>query len=113
MYVVVNKFLVPGGYAALTLFPFIIVGDAAQKNDRILINHEQIHIRQQGELLIVPFFIWYLIEYLVRLLQYQNHQQAYMNISFEREAYRHEKDKYYLEGRRRWAFMKYLKKSFR
>ena len=71
-------------------------------------NHERIHVRQQLEMLILFFFIWYLIEYLVRLLQYKNSYRAYNKISFEREAYRNEKDPDYLRKRKLWSFLKYL-----
>lgn len=55
--------------------------------DSNVINHEQIHSAQMKELLYVPFYIWYVIEWLFRLLQYRDADKAYRNISFEREAY--------------------------
>jgi hypothetical protein len=71
-------------------------------------NHERIHLRQQIELLVIPFFIWYSIEYLIRLLHYKNKRQAYLNISFEREAYENEKDLEYLNHRPFLMFLKYI-----
>ena len=71
-------------------------------------NHERIHLKQQFELLIIPFFIWYGLEFLVRLLQYRNRRDAYLNISFEREAYQNEFDLEYLKKRHFWSFLKYL-----
>jgi hypothetical protein len=37
------------------VFPFVIVGDALDKENSVLVNHEKIHIRQQLELLVLPF----------------------------------------------------------
>lgn len=71
-------------------------------------NHEQIHAKQQKELLVLPFFIWYVMEYLIRLLIYRNSFKAYVAISFEREAYENEKDLHYLKTRRFWGFLKYI-----
>ena len=73
--------------------------------------HEHIHTLQQRELLFVGFFVWYVLEWLVRLLQYRNATQAYFNISFEREAYAHENDKDYERRRRRYASFAYLRNS--
>lgn len=39
-------------------------------------------------MLILPFYIWYLIEWLIRLVV--NFKMAYMSVSFEREAYRND-----------------------
>lgn len=92
----------------MALFPFIIVKDKdAQVNER-LINHEKIHLIQQLELLILPFYIWYALEYLIRRWQYKNHYEAYKNISFEREAYCNEQDFSYLAKRKFFSWMKYL-----
>jgi hypothetical protein len=56
----------------------------------------------------LPFFVWYFVEYAVRLLQYKNANLAYRNISFEREAYANELDLDYIKGRRFFRFLSYL-----
>jgi hypothetical protein len=86
MIVLVIKYLIPNGFRGLTIFPFVFLSDKKDKVNLALLNHEKIHIRQQMELLVVFFFIWYGIEFLVRWLQYKNRREAYVNISFEREA---------------------------
>lgn len=73
--------------------------------------HEHIHTLQQRELLFVGFFVWYIVEWLVRLLQYRNAKRAYLNISFEREAYAHERDKDYEQQRHHYASFAYLCKA--
>ena len=77
--------------------------------DRDVINHERIHTAQQRELLFIPFYILYVMEWLFRLIQYRNHDKAYRNISFEREAYAHGHDHGYLKNRKSYSFLKYLK----
>jgi hypothetical protein len=107
MIVVVFKYLVPKGFRGFTLYPFVFLTDKKDKHPEVL-NHERIHIRQQLELLVIPFFIWYGIEFLIRLVQYRNRREAYYNISFEREAYVKEKDLNYLKKRSFLSFLKYV-----
>lgn len=108
MFVIVAKYLIPKGYSGLTLFPFIILTHESDKANPILINHETIHIRQQLQLLIVPFFVWYGLEFLIRFIQFRNWKQAYQNISFEREAYSNESNLNYLGEMSFWSFLKYI-----
>jgi len=74
----------------------------------VLLNHERIHLRQQAELLILPFYIWYVTEYFIRLLMYRNKKMAYRNISFEREAYANEGSSGYLKRRPFYNFLKFM-----
>lgn len=80
------------------------------KDNSALINHEKIHLRQQLELLIIPFFVLYVLEFFIRLVQYREWELAYRNISFEREAYKNEKNHNYLKSRTFWSFKKYFRK---
>lgn len=73
---------------------------------KVLINHEKIHWRQQMEMLIVFFYIWYLIEWMVRLIT--NPDNAYKSISFEQEANYNEINLKYLETRKPFAWLEYL-----
>jgi len=101
--------IVTAGFATgITLWPFIILKDKDAAENKVLLNHEKIHLRQQIEMLVLPFYIWYLTEYLVRLIKYRNRYQAYRNISFEREAYNYEKHAEYLTQRKFWSFLKHI-----
>jgi hypothetical protein len=99
--------LLPKRFHAITIFPFIFLRHGGSENE-ILINHERIHLRQQAELLILPFYLWYIIEYLLKLIIYRNHDKAYRNISFEREAYRNDADVAYLKRRKMWSNFSYV-----
>ncbi len=92
----------------MAIFPFIFVHNQRMKENRVLINHERIHLRQQLELLLLPFYIWYVTEYLINRLKYKDAKTAYRNISFEREAYANEADLTYLQKRPLWNFIKFL-----
>lgn len=91
----------------MAIFPFILVKNEALANDTVILNHEKIHLKQQLELLILPFYIAYLLHYVINLIIYKNHYQAYMNIVFEKEAYIHEENLSYLKQRKffAWRFL--------
>lgn len=95
--VYLNRIMFSDNIQGLTLFPFIFIRKN-RKNDKVLLNHEKIHIRQQLELLIIPFYIWYILEWMIK---------GYWNISFEREAYDNEKNLDYLKQRKFFNFTNY------
>lgn len=107
MILLVIKWL-PRNVSAMAIFPFVLLKRQNLSLNTVLLNHEKIHLRQQMELLILPFYFWYFLEYLVRFLQYRVHEQAYLNISFEREAYKNEKDLNYLKKRSCFVFLRYV-----
>jgi hypothetical protein len=106
--IVVIPHLIAKSFSAVTIYPFVIVKNVGLKRDHVLINHEFIHLQQQKELLWIVFFIWYLLEFLIKLTYYRQPYSAYKNISFEREAYYYENDLDYLQKRRHFNFMKFL-----
>lgn len=93
---------------SVAVFPFILVNKDFDISE-IDINHEKIHFQQQKELLIIPFYLWYWIEFLIKWVKYRfNFDIAYLSISFEKEAYTNEADLGYLKGRNPLKFLKYL-----
>ena len=94
--------------SGMALFPFILINKKAFKNNRQIMQHEIIHLKQQLELLILPFYFFYVLNYLLNLIKYKNHNKAYLNIVFEKEAYDNDTNKVYLQKRPFWAFIKYL-----
>lgn len=104
----ISKYLVPKGYTGMTIFPFVFLKSKLLKENQVLINHEKIHLKQQLELLVLPFYVFYSIEFLIRLIQCRKWHKAYRNISFERESYMNESNLDYLNNRPFWAFLKYL-----
>lgn len=104
-----TKLFSAGKASAVTIFPFIFVRHKSMRLDIVLINHESIHIAQAIELLVFPFYALYLLEFLIRLIEYRDFHRAYLNISFEREAYHNEKNMDYLKWRKPWGFLRYYK----
>jgi len=65
----------------------VILAKKGRKLSEQTITHEQVHFRQQWELLIVGFFVLYALEFLFRFVACGfRWMEAYRNISFEREA---------------------------
>lgn len=109
MFLIVAKYLIPKGYRGMAVFPFILIKYYKDQVNGVFLNHEKIHLKQQLEMLILPFFIWYVLEFFIRFIQYKNKDLAYRNISFEREAYTNETDLNYLKKRSFFQFLKYIK----
>lgn len=108
MMVVVFKYLTRFHIQGITLYPFVFIANSTLSNNVVLINHERIHLRQQLELLIVPFYIWYAIEFIIKRIKYKSWYLAYKNISFEREAYKNDNNLNYLKSRLLYSFFNYL-----
>ena len=104
MLVIKNKYLPFRQFNAINLLGVIFIRPDAIVSERLL-NHERIHTRQMVEMLIVGFYVWYFLEWLIRLLQSGS---AYRNISFEKEAYVHESNLHYLVERKPFAWWYYL-----
>ncbi|MCX2573691.1 hypothetical protein OQ268_04010 [Pedobacter sandarakinus] len=92
----------------MAIFPFILLKGEILKKDLVIINHEKIHLRQQLELLILPFYILYLGNYLYNLIRFKKHHSAYLNIVFEREAYHHEGNLRYLKQGNWFGWYKFI-----
>ena len=100
------KYCVIGYASGITLWPFVIVRNEKLAQNARLINHERIHLRQQIEMGIIFFYVWYLLEYFIRLVMYRSHYKAYRMISFEQEAYDNDKNFDYVGNRRLWGFLR-------
>lgn len=106
----ISWFFKIGGIA---IFPVIILREKYnikspywKKKGNIVINHERIHFQQALELLVLPFYVLYLLEWALKLPFYG--KKAYYNISFEREAYSNELDLRYLGKRKRYNWIKLI-----
>lgn len=103
MKVIINNILPPKGFKCINLFGILFCRRILNKID---INHETIHTKQGQELLWIGFYLWYIIEYLIRLIMYRDTKLAYKNISFEREAYQNDLD--YLSNRKHYNWLSKL-----
>lgn len=92
------------GFKALYFFGLLFVRRDAYIGEDTL-RHEEIHDRQAREMLYIGFYLWYIVEWLIRLCI--QGRDAYRNISFEREARANQHNEEYLATRRAWAWIKY------
>lgn len=111
MKIIYNRYLPFGkNYYAINLFGILF---AKGPCDSITLNHELIHTAQMKEMGFIFFYIWYVIEWLIKILHYRNNFEAYKNISFEREAYSNQYNMHYLikmdpHHRKMFAWIHYL-----
>lgn len=96
------RWLIHPAYSAAALWPLVIVREMKYCTP-VIIQHEQIHLRQQLELGILPFYLVYFSEYLIYRMRGKSHNDAYLAISFEKEAYAEEGNPNYLKVRKIWA----------
>ena len=98
------------GLVGLALWPIVILEGSAltrRGNPTQTFQHERIHLKQQRELFVIPYYMIYFSEYLFRRLWF-THSKAYRNISFEREAYENENKKQYVNRRNHFAWNNYI-----
>ena len=106
MKVIYNSLIPFKGFIAINLFGIVFARKEYKELSRRTLNHEAIHTAQMKEMLYVFFYLWYVIEWIIKLFRYGHN--AYENISFEREAYAFQSDRYYLKGRKHYAWLKIL-----
>ena len=62
--------LIHKNFRAFTFYPFIFIKNKEDLTNKMLINHEKIHLKQQIELLIIFFFIIYFLEFITYLFNF-------------------------------------------
>lgn len=116
----------------ITVGPFVLSRRKEERVTQETRNHEFTHVRQWAELAVasglfvwvlmlsfdlsawwlalsgLAFYIWYGLEWLVRLVHLGDAGKAYEAVSFEREAYGNEGDPEYLGNSSYFAWVKYL-----
>jgi len=116
MVIIVKKWI----YPASCLGPFIIIRE--RDYNKVVLNHEYIHFMQQKEMLFIGAYVMYLIEFVCKLFVYVDFRSpktwiknAYINISFEREAHAMQPLVGYCGHRKPYAHFKciYLKNSLK
>ena len=108
MKVIQNKFIPFSGYDYINLFGVIFTRNK-NKISKKSYNHEKIHLKQMQEMLWIPYYIWYCMEYLFIRLFHKKQGDAYHDVSFEEEAYNNELDFEYTKNRKHYSWFKYIK----
>lgn len=107
MKIIKNKIIPPRGFTYVNLFGVLFTRRDKKISD-VTFNHEMIHTEQMKEMLYVFFYLWYLIEWLIRLIILRDSYKAYRAISFEQEAYANQENLTYLDGRKRYHWLSYV-----
>lgn len=131
MKIIYNNWFPFGTYKIFNLFGILFSKDKTL--DKIDINHESIHSEQIIELAIlgliltiildliigIPlifylvglslFYVWYGIEYLIVRFFHRKQNDGYHDISLEEEAYNNEDDLNYLDDRKPFNWVQYIK----
>jgi hypothetical protein len=100
---IIFRYFFKNSVRAFALWPFIVLKEASSLNDKTLLNHERIHIKQQIELFLILFYFIYFTEFLIRYIYLMDADAAYRKISFEQEAFTNDHNEIYLEHRKRYA----------
>ena len=110
MRIIHNKLFPRGPFHAINLCGMLFVNTRHGALSGTELRHEQIHTWQQWEMTYVGFYVWYAVEWVVRLLQCRfNAERAYWRISLEREAYSNQRNANYLLERRPFAWIQHLR----
>lgn len=90
------------GVKGICLWSFIFVKN---KKDKVLVNHELIHMEQVKELWVIGFYYLYIKFYLDNRKKYKGHPSvkhfwSYRSIPFEKEAFAYQSKLDYLQHRK-------------
>ena len=107
MKVIYNRLIPFRGFKCINLFGNLFVREGCTMS-RTDFNHEAIHTAQMKDLLYIPFYLLYVLEWLCRLIQLQDSRKAYHAISHEREAYDNQGNSDYLTERKPYNQFKKL-----
>lgn len=95
----------PLGALGVAAYPFVFIQEK-YADDKNMINHENIHMAQYREMLIIGFPITYLYQYIKwALSDFKDHFRFYS--ALEREAYHNAHNLNYLATRKSFAWLKY------
>lgn len=122
MRIIYNNVIPFKGFAYLNFFGILFARKHLKgKLRKCDVNHEKIHTEQIKETLGIFFYLWYIIEWLIKIPFSWFYKQkypkavdnvAYKSISFEQEAYYNEYDYDYLSYRERFEWVKYIFKMY-
>lgn len=113
MKVIYSKHIPFRGFLAINLFGTIFIredqrGSLSERDLIVVTHHEHIHTLQMREMLYVFFYLWYFLEWIIRIIIH-GLGKAYHNISFEREAYTHDRNPSYPQERKHYAWLRCMR----
>ena len=112
MKIIYSKHIPQKGYKAITLFNTIVVRyECKNRFTYVDYNHESIHQCQAydfgiGFMGYFIFYLWYILEWLLKVPFALFGYKPYMSISFEQEAYENQKNTSYRATRKKFNWLK-------
>lgn len=107
MKIIYNSIIPFPGFLGINICGVLFVrSEYKGKVDSRIIRHESIHTRQILEMGVIFFYLWYVVEYLIRLFKEKDAKRAYRKLLFEQEAYGNEEDEGYLGNRKPYSWIK-------
>lgn len=108
MKIIKNTWFPFGNYVAINMFGVVFT---KRELDEVSINHEKIHTKQMQEMLWIGFYIWYILEYFILWFARLRDKQStkYHDISLEEEAHNNDTNLNYINTRKHYTWLKYLK----
>ena len=110
-----SKILPLNGYYAMMILWYLIRREKYRNHpvSQTTWIHENTHLHQVydfglGVFGFIFFYLWYLVEWLLKLPTVIFGFRSYHSISFEQEAYDNQKNENYLQERKRFAWCKYI-----
>lgn len=94
----------------MTLCHYLLCLKKKPLPDAIFMNHDNMYARQQKEMFILFFYLWYLIDYVIPRCD-RFHHEAYLRISFGDKTYAREAEEAFLKSREPCAFLTHFKES--
>lgn len=85
-----NFKLIPPGYSAITLYPFVLFRSKKEDVSYITLKHEMTHVDQIRVHGWLSFYLSYLLYFLAGLLRFKSWNAAYYDIPWERMAVSHQ-----------------------
>ena len=95
------------GIKSITLWPFIFI-EKKEKGNKVLINHEKIHMAQAKEMWVIGFYVLYTITYILNRMFGFSHKDSYRNLPWEEEAFSNQSNLDYLKTRKKNAWKDYV-----
>lgn len=115
MKIIWNRILPFQGFLAMSVGPWIFARKEYQKQglSKYTINHESLHWEQQKDFFIpvigsIVFYLWYLVEWILKLPFTLFGYDAYRSISFEQEAYNYQYNLDYIKTRKKFNWLQYV-----
>jgi len=72
MIIIYSNRLPVKGFRAINLFGIVFARKEYAELDKRVQNHESIHTRQMLEMVVIGFYLWYVLEWIIKWIRYKD-----------------------------------------